>query len=86
MKKTRSFHRNRRLMSSSEEEELVGKGSDNERLKNLETPHTTINWRRQNSDMEMSEDKQEMYKEPSKSVQTIPNIMHKDLTFEERCD
>ncbi|CAG9532386.1 unnamed protein product [Cercopithifilaria johnstoni] len=84
MKKTRSFNRNRRLMSSSEEEELVESGSNDEELNNLKTPYAATSWRRQNSDTEVIEDKKEMSEALSKSVRTIPNIMQKDLTFEER--
>ncbi|VDM20281.1 unnamed protein product [Wuchereria bancrofti] len=90
IKKTRSFHRSRRLMSSSEEEEeeeeeeLIENGSDDEDLKILETPHTTSNWRGQNSDAEVDEDKKELSEVPSRSVRAVPNIMQKDLTFEER--
>ncbi|VDK73399.1 unnamed protein product [Litomosoides sigmodontis] len=81
-KKTRSVHRNRRLMSSSsEEEELIENELDSEGV-NLEIPHTS--WRGQNSDTKMVEDKKEISKAPSKNIRTIPNIMHKDLTFEER--
>lgn len=71
-------------MSSSEEEELIENESDGER--NLEIPHTATNWTGQNSNREVVEDKKEISKTPSKSIRTIPNIMHKDLTFEERCD
>ncbi|KAL4002659.1 SNF2 N-terminal domain family protein [Acanthocheilonema viteae] len=86
MKKTRSFHRNRRLISSSSEEELVENESDDKELKILETPHTAISWRRQSSNREMVEDKKEISKASSKSVRTMPNIKHKDLTFEERLE
>uniref|UniRef100_A0A0R3RQJ2 SWI/SNF-related matrix-associated actin-dependent regulator of chromatin subfamily A containing DEAD/H box 1 homolog n=1 Tax=Elaeophora elaphi TaxID=1147741 RepID=A0A0R3RQJ2_9BILA len=84
MKKTRSFHRNRRLMSSSEEEELVGNGLDDEDLKNMEAAHTATTWRGQNTDTETIDDKKETSRALSRSVRTIPNIMHKELTFTER--
>ncbi|OZC07880.1 hypothetical protein X798_05092 [Onchocerca flexuosa] len=81
MKKTRSFHHNRRLMSSSEEEELIGNESNDDDLK---TPQTTASWRGQNSDTEVVEDTKKISEVPSRSVRAIPNIIHKDLTFEER--
>lgn len=81
MKKTRSFHHNRRLMSSSEEEELIGNKSSDEDLK---TPQTTTSSRGQNSDTEVVEDIKLISEVPSRSVRTIPDIIHKDLTFEER--
>ncbi|EFO23163.2 SNF2 family domain-containing protein [Loa loa] len=84
VKKTRSFYRSRRLMSSSEEEELIENESNDEDLKILETPHTATGWRKQNSDTEVDEDKKETSKAPSRSFRAIPNIMQKDLTFEER--
>lgn len=56
--------------------------SSNEDLKNVETPATTNSWRRQNSDAEVSEDK-EMSEVP-RNVRAMPNVVHKDLTFLER--
>lgn len=71
-------------MSSSEEEELVGDGSNDEDLKILETPHNTTGWKGENSDAEVIEDKKEVSKVSSRGVRTIPDIIHEDLTFEER--
>ncbi|KAM3723134.1 putative regulator of chromatin subfamily A [Dirofilaria immitis] len=84
VKKTRSFHHNRRLMSSSEEEELIGNRSNGEEFKNLETLHTITGWNRRDSNAEIVENEKEISKVPSRSVRVAPNIVHKDLTFEER--
>uniref|UniRef100_A0A915Q019 SWI/SNF-related matrix-associated actin-dependent regulator of chromatin subfamily A containing DEAD/H box 1 homolog n=1 Tax=Setaria digitata TaxID=48799 RepID=A0A915Q019_9BILA len=86
MKKTRSLHRGRRLMSSSEEEDLHGNETNDEDLRKSETLGTTTSWGKEDSSVEVAEDKKILRstKVSSGSIQAIPDIMDKDLTFEER--
>ncbi|MCP9258179.1 SWI/SNF-related matrix-associated actin-dependent regulator of chromatin subfamily A [Dirofilaria immitis] len=70
--------------SKGEEEELIGNRSNGEEFKNLETLHTITGWNRRDSNAEIVENEKEISKVPSRSVRVAPNIVHKDLTFEER--